>query len=70
MIKVLPPETAAPSPTASAAIQLAAQLQHAHIVPLLSTGESAGVPFYMMPLVEGDAAPASHASASCRCAMP
>lgn len=56
VIKVLPPETAG---TVSAErfnreIRLAAQLQHAHIVPLLSAGTSAGLPFYTMPLVQGE----------------
>jgi serine/threonine-protein kinase len=34
-------------------IVLAAQLQHPHIVTLLSTGEVAGVPYYTMPYEEG-----------------
>jgi serine/threonine-protein kinase len=56
VIKVLPPDTAG---TVSAErfnreIRLAAQLQHAHIVPLLSAGTSAGLPFYTMPLVQGE----------------
>ena len=56
VIKVLPPDTVG---TVSAErfkreIRLAAQLQHAHIVPVLSTGSSAGVPFYTMPFVQGE----------------
>src|SRR5438034_9654734 len=35
-------------------IQLAAQLQHPHIVPVLSAGESDGLPYYTMPYVEGE----------------
>ncbi|MEP6688625.1 MAG: serine/threonine-protein kinase [Gemmatimonadales bacterium] len=35
-------------------IQLAAQLQHPHIVPLLTAGESAGLPFFTMPFVVGE----------------
>ena len=35
-------------------IHLAARLQHAFIVPLLSAGMSAGVPWYTMPLVQGE----------------
>ena len=35
-------------------IQVAAQLQHPHIVPLLSAGVSAGLPYYTMPFVDGD----------------
>jgi len=34
-------------------IMLAAQLQHPHIVTLLSTGQVAGVPYYTMPYEEG-----------------
>jgi TolB-like protein/tetratricopeptide (TPR) repeat protein len=35
-------------------IQLAARLQHAHIVPLIAAGESEGLPWYTMPFVEGE----------------
>jgi serine/threonine-protein kinase len=35
-------------------IQLAARLQHPHIVPLLTAGESEGLPFFTMPFVEGE----------------
>ena len=35
-------------------IQLAARLQHAHIVPLLTAGESDGLPYFTMPFVEGE----------------
>ena len=35
-------------------IQLAAQLQHPHIVPLLTAGESQGLPFFTMPYVVGE----------------
>jgi tRNA A-37 threonylcarbamoyl transferase component Bud32/tetratricopeptide (TPR) repeat protein len=35
-------------------IQLAASLQHPNIVPLLNAGETLGVPYYTMPLVEGE----------------
>ena len=35
-------------------IQLAASLQHANIVPLLSAGNAAGVPYYTMPFVQGE----------------
>src|ERR1019366_3313048 len=34
-------------------IRLAARLQHAHIVPLLTAGEFEGLPFFTMPFVEG-----------------
>jgi serine/threonine protein kinase len=35
-------------------VRLAATLQHPLIVPLLSAGETAGVPYYTMPFVEGE----------------
>ncbi len=56
VVKVLLPELAA-SVSADRfhrEILLAAKLQHACIVPLLSAGVSDGLPFYTMPLVEGE----------------
>jgi tetratricopeptide (TPR) repeat protein len=35
-------------------IQLAAGLQHPHIVPVLTAGEMSGIPYYTMPFVEGE----------------
>src|SRR5512133_2475950 len=35
-------------------IRLAAQLQQANIVPLLTSGETRGLPYYTMPFVEGE----------------
>jgi serine/threonine-protein kinase len=35
-------------------ITLAARLQHPHIVPLLSAGETGGLPYFTMPFVEGE----------------
>lgn len=35
-------------------IQVAARLQHPHIVPVLSTGEAGGVLYYTMPFIEGE----------------
>ena len=35
-------------------IQLAANLQHPHIVPVLAAGEVDGVPYYTMPFVDGE----------------
>jgi tetratricopeptide (TPR) repeat protein len=35
-------------------IQVAAQLQHAHIVPVLIAGQTGDLPFYTMPFVEGE----------------
>ncbi|HVT38295.1 MAG TPA: protein kinase [Gemmatimonadaceae bacterium] len=56
VIKVLPSETAAQVSLErfKREIMLAARLQHPHIVPLLSAGESEGVPYFTMPLVEGE----------------
>lgn len=35
-------------------IQLAARLQHPHIVQMLSAGEIEGLPYYTMPFIEGE----------------
>ena len=35
-------------------IAVAARLHHPHVVPLLSAGEVNGLPWYTMPLVEGE----------------
>src|SRR5215217_5638164 len=34
-------------------VLLAAQLQHPHIVPILSAGETEGLPYFTMPFVQG-----------------
>src|SRR4026209_44325 len=56
VVKVLPPEVAAGvhPDLFKREIQLAARLQHPHIVPVLSAGEMDGVPYYTMPFVEGE----------------
>jgi eukaryotic-like serine/threonine-protein kinase len=56
VIKVLPPEMAAGvnAERFRREIQLAASLQHPHIVPLLSAGASGDLLYYTMPLVEGE----------------
>ncbi|MGI9043747.1 MAG: serine/threonine-protein kinase, partial [Gemmatimonadaceae bacterium] len=56
VIKVLPPETAASVNVARfrREIQLAASLQHPHIVPLLSAGSRGDLLYYVMPLIEGE----------------
>src|SRR5215208_5221842 len=56
VVKVLPPEMAAAVSIDRfrREIQLAAQLQHPHIVPLLSAGETNGLPFFTMPYVRGE----------------
>jgi serine/threonine-protein kinase len=55
VVKVLPSELAAAVSVERfrREIQLAAQLQHPHIVPLLSAGETEGLPFFTMPYVRG-----------------
>jgi eukaryotic-like serine/threonine-protein kinase len=35
-------------------IHLLARLQHPHIVPILSAGEAAGMPYYTMPMIVGE----------------
>ena len=35
-------------------IAIAARLQHAHIVPLLSSGELHGLPYFTMPFIDGE----------------
>ena len=56
VIKVLPGETAAHVSLErfKREIMLAARLQHPHIVPLHSAGESNGLPYFTMPFVEGE----------------
>jgi eukaryotic-like serine/threonine-protein kinase len=55
VVKVLPPELTAGLSVSrfKREIQLAAQLQHPHIVPVHSAGEMEGLPYYTMPFVEG-----------------
>ena len=56
VIKVLPLETAAHLSLErfKREIALAARLQHPHIVPLLSAGETGGLPYFTMPFVAGE----------------
>ena len=56
VVKVMNPETAAGINVDRfrQEIQLAARLQHPHIVPILSAGEIGGVPFYAMPFIDGE----------------
>ncbi len=56
VIKVLPPNfVAGVSPERfEREIAFAANLQHANIVPVLTAGETAGVPFFTMPFVNGE----------------
>jgi serine/threonine-protein kinase len=56
VLKVLPPDLAAGVSIERfrREIQLAARLQHAHIVQLLSAGDLEGLPYFTMPLIEGE----------------
>ena len=56
VVKVLPPEMAGAirSERFRREIKLAASLVHPHIIPLLSAGETLGLPYYTMPFVEGE----------------
>jgi serine/threonine protein kinase len=56
VVKVLLPELAAGVNVERfrREILLAAQLQHPHIVPLLSAGEAEGLPYFIMPYVTGE----------------
>jgi hypothetical protein len=55
-VKVLPPDLAAGvnRERFRREIQLAAQLQHPHIVPLLSAGEHGELLWYTMPFIDGE----------------
>jgi tetratricopeptide (TPR) repeat protein/predicted Ser/Thr protein kinase len=56
VIKVLPPEMAADVNIErfEREIQLAARLQHPHIVPLLTAGSDGDLLYYVMPFIEGE----------------
>jgi serine/threonine-protein kinase len=56
VVKVLPPELAAGvnRDRFQREIQLAASLQHPHIVPLLAAGEDAELLYYTMPFIDGE----------------
>jgi serine/threonine-protein kinase len=55
VVKVLPPDLVGTvnMDRFRREIRLAASLEHPNIVPVLTTGETSGVPYYTMPLVEG-----------------
>jgi eukaryotic-like serine/threonine-protein kinase len=55
VVKVLPPDMAAGlnAERFRREIQLAASLQHPHIVPLIAAGRSGDLVWYTMPLIEG-----------------
>src|SRR5688500_1168748 len=55
-VKVLPPDLsgAVNVERFKREIMLAATLQHPHIVPVHSTGEMDGIPYFTMPFIEGE----------------
>ncbi len=56
VIKVLPPDLAAAVSVErfKREILMSAALQHPHIVPVLSAGEVDGLPFFVMPFIDGE----------------
>ena len=56
VIKVLHPELAAGvnADRFNREVLLSARLQHPHIVPVLTAGDIAGLPYYVMPFVKGE----------------
>ena len=56
VVKILPPDFAhgVSVDRFKREIQLAAQLQHPHIVPVLTAGDVDGLPYFTMPHVDGD----------------
>jgi serine/threonine-protein kinase len=56
VVKVLPPDMAAAVSIERfrREISLAARLQHPHVVPLLSAGQTGNISYFMMPFVEGE----------------
>src|SRR6478609_3429926 len=58
VVKVLPPDLVAGVNVErfNREIELAAGLQHPHIVPVLSAGRMGDLPYYTMPFVDGESA--------------
>jgi tetratricopeptide (TPR) repeat protein len=56
VVKVLSPDLAAGVSVDrfKREILLAAQMQHPHVVPVLSSGDASGLPWFTMPFVEGE----------------
>ena len=68
VVKVLPPELAAGVNVERfrREIQLAAQLQHPHIVPVLAAGDDDGLLWFTMPYIEGESLRGTLATATRR----
>ena len=68
VVKMLSPELAAGVSVErfKREIQLAATLQHPHVVPVLATGDAGGLPWFTMPFVEGESLRARLASGPLR----
>ena len=66
VVKVVAPELAEGMSAERFAreVKLAARLQHANIVPVLSAGATGGMPYYTMPFVDGLVAPRAHPAAA------
>lgn len=71
VVKVLPPELmeGVSVERFNREILLAAKLQHPHIVPVLTAGETQGLPYYTMPLAEGEGRVPARSALSCRRAV-
>ena len=56
VVKVLPPDMAAGlnADRFKREIQLAASLQHPHIVPLIASGQTGDLVWYTMPFIQGE----------------
>ncbi|HVF40284.1 MAG TPA: serine/threonine-protein kinase [Gemmatimonadaceae bacterium] len=56
VVKVLPPDLAAgvSAERFRREIMTVSQLQHPHIVPILRAGEFEGIPYFVMPYIEGE----------------
>ena len=56
VVKVLPPDLASGVNVErfKREMQLTARVQHPHIVPVLGSGETDGLPYYTMPFIEGE----------------
>ncbi|MGH7717255.1 MAG: protein kinase domain-containing protein, partial [Gemmatimonadaceae bacterium] len=55
VVKVLPPDMAGVNiDRFRREVMVAAKLQHPHIVPVHTAGETHGIPYYTMPLIEGE----------------